>query len=286
LATQRYISTSFWDDSWVHKLDPSEKLLFLYLMTNPLTNIAGIYKLSIDRIVFDTGFNGHTVHHILEKFMKAGKVATEGEYIIIPSWPKHQKVAESPKIRTGIEMLLSGTPQIVLFVARESGYHFPLDDYLIGYTYPSNYSDSDLDFDLDSDRDSEKREEPAQNPKPGKKPSEAKAPDPLYKPILDSFLSQGNFANYAKEGTCIKALIKSIRNLTPDDAENTARKILETFRTLTNGNDKFWKDCPFLPSALSPRLEQVWTIAKKGSAAPSMDWFDELEKQHKARMQA
>lgn len=286
MATQRYISTSFWDDSWVHRLDPSEKLLFLYLMTNPLTNIAGIYKLSIDRIVYDTGFNAHTIQHILDKFMKAGKVATEGDYVIIPSWPKHQKVTESPKIRTGIEMILSGTPQIVLFVARESGYHFPLDDFLIGYVYPSNYSDSDSDsdsdLDLDSDRDLEKKEEPAQTPKQGRKPSEAKATDSLYKPILESFLSQGNFANYAKEGMCIKAIIKAIRNLTPDDPENTAKKILETFRVLTKGNDKFWKDCPFLPSALSPRLEQVWTIAQKGSAKPSMDWFDEIVNGKKA----
>ena len=247
-------------------------------MTNPLTNIAGIYKLSIDRIVYDTGFNAHTVHHILDKFIKVGKVASEGEYIIIPSWPKHQKVMGSPKIKTGIEVILSNTPQIVLFVARESGYYFPLDDYLIGYIYPSNYSDLDLDSDRDSDRDIKKKEEHEQTTKPRSKSSEAKAPDPLYKPILDSFLSQGNFANYAKEGTCIKAIIKAIRNLTPDDAENTAKKILETFRSLTNGNEKFWKDRPFLPSSLAPVMEQVWTIAQKGSAKPSMDWFDELQR--------
>ena len=77
---------------------------------------------------------------------------------------------------------------------------------------------------------------------------------------------------------CIKAIIKKIRNMTPDKPEDTAQKILETFRVLTNGNDKFWKDFPFLPSALSPRLEQVWTIAQKGSAKPSMDWFEELQR--------
>lgn len=275
MATQRYISTSFWDDSWVHRLDPSEKLLFLYLMTNPLTNIAGIYKLSIDRIVFDTGFNENTVKHILDKFLRAGKVVTKGEFMILPSWPKHQKVAESPKIRLGIETILKGVPKDVLFLARESGYCFPLDTLLIGYNYPSNYSD----IDSDSDRDLDSKEYVHSEPKAKeKKPSVAKAPDPLYKPILDSFLSQGNFARYEKEAVCIKAIIKAVRNLTPDDAENTARRILETFKVLTSGNDKFWKDRPFLPSALSPVVEQVWTIAKKGSAVPSMDWFEELER--------
>jgi len=47
MSTQRYISTSFWDDPWITSLDPSEKLLYLYLMTNTSTNISGVYKLSV-----------------------------------------------------------------------------------------------------------------------------------------------------------------------------------------------------------------------------------------------
>ena len=39
----RYIKTKFWDDSYIIELNPHEKLLFLYLITNPLTNIAGVY---------------------------------------------------------------------------------------------------------------------------------------------------------------------------------------------------------------------------------------------------
>lgn len=150
MATQRYISTSFWDDSWVHKLDPSEKLLFLYLMTNPLTNIAGIYKLSIERMVYDTGFNENTVKHILEKFNKAGKVITKDEFIILPTWPKHQKTS-SPKIKSGIDTILSTIPKEILFTAKKSNYLYPIDTLLKGYAYSSNYLDlnSDLNSDLD-----------------------------------------------------------------------------------------------------------------------------------------
>ena len=42
---KRYISTTFWDDEWVQSLDFTEKGLYLYLLTNSLTNIAGVYKL-------------------------------------------------------------------------------------------------------------------------------------------------------------------------------------------------------------------------------------------------
>jgi len=37
---KRYISTKFWDDEFIVNLDPIEKLLFMYFLTNPLTNVA------------------------------------------------------------------------------------------------------------------------------------------------------------------------------------------------------------------------------------------------------
>ena len=35
MAKQRYINTKFWRDSYIEDLDPIEKLLFLYLLSNP-----------------------------------------------------------------------------------------------------------------------------------------------------------------------------------------------------------------------------------------------------------
>jgi|SRR6185369_4243997 len=271
MATQRYISTSFWDDAWIHRLDPSEKLLFLYLMTNPLTNIAGIYKTSVDRMIFDTGFNEHTVKHILEKFEKSGKVIVSGEYIIIPSWPKHQKVGESPKIKAGIDLILAGVPKDVLSCARERKYAYNLDSLLIGYEYRSNYSDLDSDRDLDSDTNV------GSGPNPKQPRSKAPAVnDPLLRPILDSFLSEGNFANYQKETVCAKAIIKSVRNLSPDNPEKAAELLLVTFRQLVHGTDKFWSGQPFLPSGLSPLVERVWAEAIKTHRVQDTGWLERL----------
>jgi len=285
MATQRYVSTSFWDDDWIQTLDPSEKLLFLYYMTCPLTNISGVYKITSRRVSFDTGFTSDTIGHIMQKFEKAKKVYRFGEYIIIPSWPNHQKWESAPRIKDGIMANLRDMDQSTLHFLVAVGYKFDLipvfDTLGIPYPYPSSYSDSDLDSELDTDTDFEDdnfvlETEPEPKRKPAKPSSPAKAVDPLYHPIQQSFLSQGNFADYAKEGKCIHAIIKKIRSLTPDTAEDTARKILENFRALTQGNERFWKDRPFLPSSLAPCLEQVWTIVQKGSAVPSMEWFDKI----------
>jgi hypothetical protein len=126
MATQRYISTSFWDDEWVQTLDPSEKLLYLYLMTNPLTNIAGVYKISNRRIGFDTGFNLETINNILEKFKNRGKVYRFNEYIAIPTWPKHQEWEKRQKIRDGIVSELQKLSDDVIEFLDGIGYQFDL----------------------------------------------------------------------------------------------------------------------------------------------------------------
>lgn len=155
MATQRYISTSFWDDVWIQTLDPSEKLLFLYYMTNPLTNIAGVYKVTARRVGFDTGFTADTIGHIMQKFETARKVFRFGEYIVIPSWPTHQKWESKSKIKEGIVAVLSALDQETLQFLCESGFKFNMrlvyDTISIPYPYEQNYSEFDTDTEFDSD---------------------------------------------------------------------------------------------------------------------------------------
>lgn len=125
MSTQRYISTSFWDDSWIQELDPSEKFMYLYLLTNPLTNIAGVYKITIRRICFDTGFNADTVRHILNKFEKVNKAVLCGEYMIIPAFPKNQIASE--KIYKGITQIINTLPDTVIVQMLKCGYSFDLN---------------------------------------------------------------------------------------------------------------------------------------------------------------
>ena len=169
MATQRYISTSFWDDEWIQTLEPLEKFLYLYLMTNSLTNIAGVYKITIRRICFDTGLNTSTIEQILSKFQKAGKAFLYEEYMILPSWPQHQKAEERSKIKLGIDAILKVLPIEIVNYMVSIGYRYHIE----GYAYPSNYSDidsdSDSDIDSDIDSDSEGGTEPSLNGKKAKK---------------------------------------------------------------------------------------------------------------------
>ncbi len=154
MATQRYVSTSFWDDKWIRSINPSDRYLYLYLMTNPLTNIAGVYEITLDRIAFDTGYDERTLKPMLEKFARDGKAYFyHEEWMILPTWPKHQQWEKRSKIREGIVLLLKSLPPDLLGYMVKIGYKYPIDTLGIPYTYPSNYSDLDSDLDSDSDSD-------------------------------------------------------------------------------------------------------------------------------------
>lgn len=108
MSRQRYLDTKFWDDKYIVEKDPIEKLLFIYLLTNPLTNILGIYEISLSRIAFDTGLEKEMVLKILERFEKDNKVKYYEGYIALKNFTKYQ--ANNPKINAGIKSLLKIVP--------------------------------------------------------------------------------------------------------------------------------------------------------------------------------
>jgi len=158
MSNQRYIDVSFWDDSWIQDLDPSEKLVYMYLLTNPLTNIAGVYQITRKRICFDTGFTTETIGHILKKFETAGKVYTFKDYIILKNWCKHQKVESSSSdkisnVKIGIDRILNELPDdLLIFLCKIDFSYIYLKDLLISKGLEGAYKDLqllNLDLDLD-----------------------------------------------------------------------------------------------------------------------------------------
>jgi hypothetical protein len=199
MATQRYISTSFWDDEWVRSLDPSEKFVYLYLMTNPLTNIAGVYKITIARICFDTGYNEDTVTKVLDRFQTAGKAYMIDGYMILPTWPKHQKWRQRSKIKAGIVSILENLHPELLGNLKKIGYTYPIDTISIPYVYDSNYSDTDTDLNSDTDTDIPATSQPVDNSEPEKPVVVADVKNQLKELPFDMTLSKTQSAQVVKE---------------------------------------------------------------------------------------
>jgi hypothetical protein len=94
----RSVNTKFWDDPFIEDLSPSEKLLFLYLLTNPLANLLGIYEITIKRICYDTGLNKETVSNGLKRFGTVRKAFYSDNFIILPNWLKNQRLNKNMKV--------------------------------------------------------------------------------------------------------------------------------------------------------------------------------------------
>jgi hypothetical protein len=109
VAKQRIVNTKFWDDSYIAQLSPTEKLLFLYLLTNPLTNISGVYELPVKRVAFDTGISVGEVEETWKRLQDDGKLVAARGWVGIVNFIKHQNL--NPKIKQGIVSELGRAPK-------------------------------------------------------------------------------------------------------------------------------------------------------------------------------
>lgn len=90
---RRSINTRIWSDEWFETLKPTERLLWLYLLTNERTNMLGCYEVSMRRISYESGLDESMVRKAFEGFERAGKAYYLcGKYVFLPNWLKNQSM--------------------------------------------------------------------------------------------------------------------------------------------------------------------------------------------------
>lgn len=109
MAKQRYIKDSFWTDPYIEKLTPDYKLVFLYLLTNPLANVAGVYEIRIKRVAYETGYDVEVIETILKKFSKDKKIIHLKDWIVIVNHVKHQSLGDLTA--EGINRIIKESPK-------------------------------------------------------------------------------------------------------------------------------------------------------------------------------
>jgi hypothetical protein len=108
MANSRIVSTNFWRDTYITNLDPTEKLLFLYFLTNPQTNLAGIYEIDLRLVAFDTGIDESMVKKILERFCDDRKIYYENGWLILCNFIKYQKL--NANMKKGVRNIIDSLP--------------------------------------------------------------------------------------------------------------------------------------------------------------------------------
>lgn len=106
MATYRVISPTFWTDSKVDEdFTPEDKYFYLYLLTNPHTNICGCYEIGFKQMARDTGYNEETIRHLINRMEAVHKVIRydrQTREVLLLNWSKYNWT-ESEKLRKGVE---------------------------------------------------------------------------------------------------------------------------------------------------------------------------------------
>jgi DnaD/phage-associated family protein len=93
MAGYRQIHTQIWKDEWFIELEPNEKLLFIYLFSNDLASISGLYKIPVRVICNETGLPKEFVVAMLEVFQAVGKTFYQDGVLWIKNMSKYHKNA-------------------------------------------------------------------------------------------------------------------------------------------------------------------------------------------------
>ena len=99
MALYRTVNLSFWTDPKVDDdFTPEDKYFYLYLLTNPHTNLVGCYEVSMKQMCRETGYNEDTVLRLLGRMSEQHDVirfSQETKEVLILNWHKYNWTSSS-----------------------------------------------------------------------------------------------------------------------------------------------------------------------------------------------
>ena len=101
MAIYRNVIMSFWTDSKVvDDFTPEDKFFYLYLITNPHTNLCGCYEVSLKQMANETGYNEDTIKRLIERFSEVHniiKYSSDTKEVLLLNWYRYNWTS-SPKL--------------------------------------------------------------------------------------------------------------------------------------------------------------------------------------------
>jgi hypothetical protein len=182
MADFRQIHTHIWKDPWFLDLKADEKLLFIYLFSNELACLSGLYTIPVKVMAFETDLPRDRIDAILITFQEAGKVYREGNLTWVPNLMRYNAAnITSPKIQAHLRTLLDSVSACPLKRRWIAHYNGMVD---VGYRIdtvsptadtlcipdPESESEHEHDTEQEHEHDTEKKNTGATAPAPTTKP--------------------------------------------------------------------------------------------------------------------
>lgn len=154
MAIYRQIWINFWTDAKIDDdFTPEDKYFYLYLLTNPHTNLCGCYEISMKQMAKETGYNEDTIKRLLERMKSVHGVIDydlSTKEVLILNWHKYNW-SNSDKLIKGVVKVASEIKselfkKIILSNIKkcQNGDFLDNEDTLsIGYEYPMHTTVTD-----------------------------------------------------------------------------------------------------------------------------------------------
>ncbi|MDP4089097.1 MAG: hypothetical protein Q8930_07485 [Bacillota bacterium] len=91
MTTYKQIQANFWQNTFVLDLTPEERYFYVYLITNTMTTVCGIYRFNLKLAVLETGLSSEVINNYLNTFESSGKIVISkvSRELMIVNWLKH-----------------------------------------------------------------------------------------------------------------------------------------------------------------------------------------------------
>ena len=106
MAIFRNVHVTFWTDAKVvDDFTPEDKYFYIYLITNPHTNLSGCYEISMKQMSDELGYNKETIEKLIARFHEVHRLidySKQTKEMLLYNWHKYNWT-KSPKFRAALE---------------------------------------------------------------------------------------------------------------------------------------------------------------------------------------
>ena len=143
MAIFRNIQMSFWTDSKVvDEFTPEDRYFYLYLLTNPHTNLCGCYEVSIKQMSDETGYTKEVIKLLLDRFEKSHNVirySNQTKEILLLHWNRFNWT-KSPKFQKPLISQIENIKDLAFRNYLVDIFNSASDTVSIPYPYPTDTS--------------------------------------------------------------------------------------------------------------------------------------------------
>lgn len=227
-------------------------------------------------IAFYLRIDDNTAGQLIQRLIEAGLIDYDGERYVMHGWNQRQYESDNDPTATERKRRERDRKRDVTDNVTDTS---RVTSWMSHGQCHANVTRTETETDTEKETDKYNIRERSETLPAPKTPTAAAAPaaqplddkTELYNKIKKTFETiHGDFANYAKEGSAIKKIIK----LTKGD-ESAIGLMLKKYHELTESGDKFWGKQPYIPSALLALWDRVKAEGQADATVDDIAWVEE-----------